>query len=556
MPQIINTFTTTAILAAVNDTITVGPDGHIITSSVSALYAPNSATSVDISIMGSVIGQSSGIRLGGSSIADVAYNGSNIYVSETGVVGGVSGPGVEIRGGGNSITNFGDIHSFSTAIVLYNTSSSSNSIDNHGTIAGLDNSTAIYITSSFSSLASHYITNTGLITSSLRAISVDDTFLVLNNSGTIQGAADCIRVTGDAYLRLNNSGTINAGSYTAIDLDTSGYASTIKNYGLIIGQVRFSDQNDRLDNGGVIEGSVYLGNGTNYYDDLGTGHVQGIIAGGDSNDTFYISHANQQVSGAGGTDQIYANTSYSLGATVEYLSLTGLEDWAGYGNNLANYVSGNIGDNLIAGRGGDDTLNGREGNDRLLGGAGNDQMIGGFGDDVLRGGIGDDTLYGEGGTITASHGDDKLHGGDGADTLYGGVGDDRLVGGAGDDDLSGGKGADVLIGGYGQDVMRGQGGDDRFLFKSVQETSAVKADSDRIIGFQQGSDLIDLSRMLGKKFDYEGTSGLSGGGDAEIALNISGGNTFVQIDVNGDGVIDGQIKIVGVTGLLETDFIL
>ncbi|WP_121065090.1 calcium-binding protein [Chachezhania antarctica] len=98
-------------------------------------------------------------------------------------------------------------------------------------------------------------------------------------------------------------------------------------------------------------------------------------------------------------------------------------------------VRGKIGADLMRGRKGDDTLLAGRGRDEAHGGAGddllhgrrkNDMLFGGKGDDEVRGGRGNDDLRG-------GPGNDAVYGGPGNDILNGGAGNDVLKGGAGAD---------------------------------------------------------------------------------------------------------------------------
>ncbi|UWQ19691.1 hypothetical protein K3551_18265 (plasmid) [Jannaschia sp. M317] len=77
-------------------------------------------------------------------------------------------------------------------------------------------------------------------------------------------------------------------------------------------------------------------------------------------------------------------------------------------------------------------------------------------------------------------------GGAADNTLTGGAAGDLLIGGAGDDVLSGGAGDDLLLAGTGSDTLDGGAGADVFVFEADGQ-------SDRIDGFEQGVDRIDLS---------------------------------------------------------------
>ena len=109
------------------------------------------------------------------------------------------------------------------------------------------------------------------------------------------------------------------------------------------------------------------------------------------------------------------------------------------GTEVADTLTGVVGNDTIYGRGGDDLIRGEAGGDYLYGDAGLDQLFGGVGDDYISGG----------------YDDDSLHGGAGDDRLYGYYGDDYLEGGSGSDNLYGGSGDDTyhFERGFGQDTI-------------------------------------------------------------------------------------------------------
>jgi Ca2+-binding RTX toxin-like protein len=73
--------------------------------------------------------------------------------------------------------------------------------------------------------------------------------------------------------------------------------------------------------------------------------------------------------------------SFTLGANIEALYLTGTAATNGTGNTAANTLKGNGAANTLSGLAGNDTLDGGAGNDILNGGAGLDVMTGGTGND-------------------------------------------------------------------------------------------------------------------------------------------------------------------------------
>ncbi|MBW4496586.1 MAG: calcium-binding protein, partial [Oscillatoria princeps RMCB-10] len=92
------------------------------------------------------------------------------------------------------------------------------------------------------------------------------------------------------------------------------------------------------------------------------------LTGGLGNDTIVVDIATDVVTeaAAGGTDLVQSSVSYTLGAEVENLSLTGTAAISGTGNTLNNTISGNAGSNTLSGGAGNDTLTGGLGSDRFL----------------------------------------------------------------------------------------------------------------------------------------------------------------------------------------------
>jgi hypothetical protein len=91
------------------------------------------------------------------------------------------------------------------------------------------------------------------------------------------------------------------------------------------------------------------------------------MAGGRGDDTYIIDNRHDTVTEAagraGGIDLVKSSVSYTLGARVENLALTGSKALAGTGNGLANHIHGNAGANHLSGGGGADILDGGAGRD-------------------------------------------------------------------------------------------------------------------------------------------------------------------------------------------------
>ena len=175
------------------------------------------------------------------------------------------------------------------------------------------------------------------------------------------------------------------------------------------------------------------------------------MTGGAGDDVYVADNASDTtVEAAGaGTDRVEASVSWSLGANLEDLTLTGSAAINAAGNTLSNALAGNSAANV---------LTAADGNDLVWGAAGNDTLAGGNGNDVLQGGDGNDA-------IGDTAGNNLVDGGAGADTLTGGSGREFLAGGKGDDTISAGGGADVftLNKGDGKDTIAAAAGADDVL---------------------------------------------------------------------------------------------
>jgi Ca2+-binding RTX toxin-like protein len=246
------------------------------------------------------------------------------------------------------------------------------------------------------------------------------------------------------------------------------------------------------------------------------------MSGGAGDDTYYVDDVLDTAveSAAGGTDRVYSTATFTLGANIENLTLTGGANIDGTGNSAANIIVGNTGNNVLTGGGGLDALYGLDGNDTLNGGADTNKLYGGDGDDTLNGGASFDMLLGGLGvdTLWGLGGNDWMRGEGGNDALHGGAGHDYLLGEAGNDTLDGGTGIDRLTGGAGVDS---------FVYNSITDAG------DLVLDFVAGAggDNMDISTLLAS-FGYAGADAFA---DGYVRTAQSGADTLVQVDSDGGG---------------------
>ncbi|MDQ2081676.1 calcium-binding protein [Xanthobacteraceae bacterium Astr-EGSB] len=408
-----------------------------------------------------------------------------------------------------------------------------------------------------------------------------DTVIELANEGTDKVYAS-INHTLEANvenLNLLGSGNIDG---TGNGLDNSIYGNAGDN------ELDGGDGNDTLI--GMAGTDTLIGGAGNDYLDGGAG--ADAMTGGIGNDNYVVDDAGDTVIELAneGTDKVYANIDYTLGANVENLNLLGSGNIDGTGNGLDNAISGNAGDNELDGGAGNDTLIGLAGTDTLIGGSGNDYLDGGTGADAMTGGIGNDNYVVDdaGDTVTelADAGTDKVYanidytlganvenlnllgsgniegngnsldnaisGNAGDNELDGGAGNDTLIGLAGADTLIGGAGNDYLDGGAGADAMTGGIGNDNYVVDDAGDTVTELADAgtDKVyanIDYTLGANVENLNLL--------GSGNIEGNGNSlgNVVYGNAGGN-----EIDGRAGNDTLIGLAGddtLTGGLGNDYL-
>jgi Ca2+-binding RTX toxin-like protein len=249
-----------------------------------------------------------------------------------------------------------------------------------------------------------------------------------------------------------------------------------------------------------------------------------VLTGGTGNDTYVVGTGDTVTEAASaGTDTVQSAITWTLGANLEHLTLTGTDAINGTGNTLNNSLTGNSGNNV---------LDGGTGNDTMVGGAGNDTYVVNATGDVTteNANEGTDTVLS---SITRTLGANfeqlTLTG----TTAINGTGntlDNVLTGNSAVNTLTGAAGNDTLDGGAGNDTMVGGAGDDTYVVNATGDVTTENAN--------EGIDTVlsTVTRTLGANFEQltlTGTTAINGTGNT--LNNVLTGNSAANVLTGGTG---------------------
>jgi hypothetical protein len=300
-------------------------------------------------------------------------------------------------------------------------------------------------------------------------------------------------------------------------------------------------------------------NGFDGNDEIGYFNLVGgidTISGGNGNDRIVINAANTGsfISGDAGTDtlELWGGTGVTIGlgsiagfealeifgTSTTILQLTSAQFASGFAINSALSGTGTIMVNLAPGA---QTMLAKG---MTVAGGSNIAF-------TINGSSGADVIKANDATINT------INGNDGADRLNGGNTGDFINGGADGDKIRGGGGADALTGGAGADIFK-------YRFASDAGTG-IQADI--INDFTVGEDKLNFRRLDPdpgtpgtQTFSFIGAAAFGATGAAQIRYVDTGNDLRVEVDVNGDGIADMHIALLGAgagAGLLfASDFLL
>jgi len=355
------------------------------------------------------------------------------------------------------------------------------------------------ITSSTATLASQY---QDLVLTGTRNISGTGNTLnnvITGNGGNnkLDGATGADTLIGgaghDTYMIDNTNVVVQEDPNAGTDL-----VNTLTSYTL-----GANIENLTLGGSAAIDGT---GNGLNNLITGNAGHniLDGgmgadTLIGGTGNDTYLVDNAADVVKEAlnAGIDTVQSSTSYTLGANLEILSLTGSASRRGTGNSLNNLITGNGSNNILDGGIGSDTLIGGGGDDTYIIDRITDTISEDFaaGLDTVQSSFtyslgsnlenltltGASAIRGTGNTLN--------------NNLTGNGANNVLSGLTGNDSLDGGDGNDTLNGGADTDILTGGAGTDRFQFaladSLLKASNTTSFSGDIIRDYAFGSDVVD-----------------------------------------------------------------
>jgi Ca2+-binding RTX toxin-like protein len=325
---------------------------------------------------------------------------------------------------------------------------------------------------------------------------------------TLNGSTGADTLVGglgnDTYV-VDNAGdvvneTLNEGTDTVQSSITYTISENVENLTLI-GTSAINGTGNTLDN--VLTGNsaanVLIGNAGN--DTLNGGTGADTLIGGLGNDTYVVDNTGDILTEAlnEGTDTVQSSITYTLGANVENLTLTGTNAINGTGNELDNVLTGNSASNVLTGAAGNDTLNGGTGADTLIGGLGNDTYVVDNTGDVVTEALNEGTDKVQSSiTYTLNANVENLTlSGTSAINGTGNTLDNVLTGNTKANTLTGGSGNDTLDGGAGNDTLKGETGNDTYLFArgygsdTINEYDTTVGNSDKV-KFNSGLNPLDL----------------------------------------------------------------
>ena len=366
------------------------------------------------------------------------------------------------------------------------------------------------------------------------------------SANTLDGGAGVDTLAGglgnDIYIVNSTTDTISEAANEGTDTVQSSVSFTLgaNLENLILTGTAANGTGNALDN--IITGNASVNT-------LDGGAGIDTLIGGLGNDIYIVDTTTDTITEAvnEGTDTVQSSVSFTLGANLENLILTGTAA-NGTGNALDNVITGNASANTLDGGAGVDTyvLTGTMAEYSL------NTLAGGFVafTDLIGGRDGADTIinvekiqFADGIVLLSSLVAGLplyLQGGAGNDTLTGASTNDTLEGMAGNDTLDGGLGIDKLIGGAGNDTYIVDSITDTIVELANEGTDTVQAS----VTYVLGANLENLTLTGSAALDGTGNAlnNALTGNSADNRLTGGGGNDQINGGAGNDTVVFSGAK--------------
>ena len=199
----------------------------------------------------------------------------------------------------------------------------------------------------------------------LTGTSEEDTISGLGGNDTLNGGAGNDTLDGGAGNDALSGGSgndtyvVDAAGDTVTEAASEGtdtvQASVSHTLGANVENLTLTGTGAINATGNILDNTLIGNTGNNV---LSGGAGSDAMAGGAGNDTYVVDAAGDTVTEAAnaGTDTVQAGISYTLGANLENLTLTGTGAINATGNTLNNTLTGNSGNNVLDGGAGNDGM--------------------------------------------------------------------------------------------------------------------------------------------------------------------------------------------------------
>lgn len=363
---------------------------------------------------------------------------------------------------------------------------------------------------------------------------------------------------GDDYYYVDNTGdrvieNANEGKDTVWSSVSYTLSENVENLALTGSEYGLSGTGNDLDN---------LIIGTSSYNILDGGKGADTMIGGDGMDFYSVDNAGDVIieNANEGRDLVYSSISYTLGDNVEDLVLGGMDYINGTGNDLDNYIIGNVAANVLIGGAGNDTLDARIGSeDTLIGGIGDDfYQIGGKGSvtDVIieNADEGFDTVLSSISYKLADNVENLV-----LEQMSGNI---NGTGSSLNNVITGNRDNNIIDGGIGADTMIGGAGNDTYYVDNVDDLVIEHANSIDIFGriINEGTDIVysSVSYTLSENVEdltLTGSTAINGTGNS--IDNYILGNSANNILTGGAGndTLNGAAGADSLIGDTGNDFL-